>query len=74
MPVHPAGSVLAEVRGRWIFWEGDSMRKRGKSTGLGGRDTWGPGDSGQVILLLRTSVYPQSIHLYNGCDNAPLQR
>lgn len=71
MPFHPAGSVLAEVRGRWIFWEGDSMRKRGKGTGLGGRDVWGPRDSGPVTLLLRTSVYPQSVHL---CDGAPFQR
>ena len=45
-------------RGRWMFGEGDSTRKRGKSTGLGGRDTWVLGDCGQVTLLLRTSVYP----------------
>lgn len=57
-PFHPARSWWRGEVGGCLGWEGVSMWKKRKRTGLGGRDLWGPGDCGQVTLPLRTSVYP----------------
>lgn len=62
-PLRPCGSALEEARGGWMWREGgrerwESTWRRGKSTGLGGRDIWSAGDCGQAAFLPRASVSP----------------
>lgn len=59
--VHHLPSWNRSDRGEgWqVFREGGGglcTSMRGKSMGLGGRDTWGPGGGGQVPFLLRASL------------------